>query len=94
MDWLTAIALAAQVTFQTCDMATTHMLLNRPGFSEGNPVLGNSLPRIYTIKVSLNVGSEFLRRKTKRKKASLIMPISMAAAGAVGCVVNTRHLKE
>lgn len=77
---------------QTCDTVTTNVALSRPGFSEGNPLLGKSRTKINTIKVSVNVIATVGWWKNRHKPGAKVIPIALSAAGGAACAWNLKQL--
>lgn len=84
---MTAWLLTAWIGCQALDMGTTAYALHH-GFVEANALTRGQ--RLYTVKVSLNVGMGLLHRHTEHKR---IIPAIMAVGGCVPAALNIRTVR-
>lgn len=86
------ILLAALLTAQTADAATTVHLLNRPGYHEANRLLPSTPSGIVAVKASMTSATAVTAwkiRKAHPKMAVLLFTVS-AASGSVAAWHNAR----
>lgn len=90
---LDALLLTAALACPALDLGTTMMALNRPGFVEGNPIMGQSKARIVGTKLAVVVPLITWGAKTERKAVKRGIFISTAAANCTAGLVNLGRLR-
>lgn len=84
--------LAALLSAQSADTATSVALLRRPGYVEANPFLPSSAGGIVGVKAAFTTGAAVYgwRIRKRHPKLAAVVFVAGAAAGTVGAWHNAR----
>ena len=91
---IAAACLAALLTAQTADIATTARL--RAPYAEGNPFLGRSVPIALTVKAAATTTLAVAGWRIRKTRPKLAIGLFLAGAvsGTIGAWHNARLLRK